>query len=51
MALELNLKTNIYDCQLVTDKMISSITVGVDEGAEADVTLEEGEKYQLICQI
>lgn len=31
----------MYDNQLVTNKIISSVTVGVDDGDETDATLEE----------
>lgn len=41
MAGELNLKANMYDNQLVTNKLIYSIRVGVNDAAEADVPLEE----------
>lgn len=41
VAGELNLKANIYDNQLVTNKLIYSIRVGVDDAAKADVPLEE----------
>lgn len=53
MAWELNLKANTYDNQLVTNKIISSVTVGVQDGAKADATPEEERKKnkRLICQI
>lgn len=44
MAWELNLKANTYDNQLVTNKIISSVTVGVQDGAKADATPEEERK-------
>lgn len=44
MAWELNLKAKMYNNPLVTNKIISSVIVGVDDGAKADATLEEKAK-------